>query len=348
MELIIFLFLALVLFLYAVFLLFEITSANTIAETIDKICVIIPFRNEEKRIDALLKSIASEFNGNINVSFIFVDDNSNDESTKIISQHLDGIASLNIISNQGSGKKQAIDTALKSITGKTWVLTLDADVILPDNYGKQLLKIRPCKRFNVLQIHYPKPKNILSYLVLIEAYIQLKLFKSSTLINKPSLCSGAHLLYDSSLYKALKPYNDNFDIASGDDMFFLDACLKNNIEIGFNNLSVETEYPKKIDHFIAQRIRWLSKAKGLKSTHFYKSAILYLVLQVAMIISLIFIKIAWPFVIIKILIEFFYCTKKKSAFDLLLLLILPLFTLYQLCLPLLYIFGKNNNEANWK
>ena len=109
-----------------------------------KFTVIIPFRNEEKALPSLLKSIQALKYPHELFEILFVDDASEDDSVNIIKQGLDTKSSnenftrpdVKIIDNNrktGSPKKDAINAAI-AIANFDWIITTDADCSLPKNW----------------------------------------------------------------------------------------------------------------------------------------------------------------------------------------------------------------------
>ena len=99
--------------------------------------ILIPFRNEENHLPMLLDSLNAIQYSRTLFEVIFIDDDSTDASVKIIQKTLSGTnISYQIIRNHrvsNSPKKDAIETAIK-IAKHEWILTTDADCILPDNW----------------------------------------------------------------------------------------------------------------------------------------------------------------------------------------------------------------------
>ena len=81
-----------------------------------KFTVIIPFRNEEKALPSLLKSIQTLKYPYELFEILFVDDASEDDSIEIIEKYLDKLSiTFTILKNDritGSPKKDAINTAI--------------------------------------------------------------------------------------------------------------------------------------------------------------------------------------------------------------------------------------------
>ena len=112
--------------------------------------VIIPFRNEAKNLPQILKSISQLNYSNELVEFIFVDDDSTDNSVEIINSHFErngeilsldsarpDICVLKNTRTSNSPKKDAISTALKR-SKNNWIITTDADCLLPENWLKNI------------------------------------------------------------------------------------------------------------------------------------------------------------------------------------------------------------------
>ena len=103
--------------------------------------VIIPFRNESENLPELLEAMASLKYPKHLYEIIFVDDDSDDGSIRIINKVLDTKFSnenstrtdIKIIKNErltNSPKKDAITTAINH-SKHEWIITTDADCILP-------------------------------------------------------------------------------------------------------------------------------------------------------------------------------------------------------------------------
>lgn len=98
---------------------------------IKSLSIIIPFFNEEQRIQSCLKRIA-KFNKKISTEFILVNDGSYDKSNFIVKEFLKknskNIKLLNLKKNMGKGHalKKGIQVAKKE-----WILTSDLDLSVP-------------------------------------------------------------------------------------------------------------------------------------------------------------------------------------------------------------------------
>jgi cellulose synthase/poly-beta-1,6-N-acetylglucosamine synthase-like glycosyltransferase len=339
---------ALVLTMYCIFLFEKPNRKRASVNGITKLKIIVPFKNERDRIQNLLDDLVREFARVDNVQVFFVDDNSEDESSDFIEAYLlEKDLHFLVLPSFGIGKKSAIETANQFSSLTDYILTLDADVRLPNGYAEDVLRLVPDAGLTVLTIAYPSPKSFLQSIVKIESLFQKPLFTGNAFGKKPSLCSGAHLLYPTSFFEHVQPYENNKQVRSGDDMFFLDACLKEKLPIDFYQLSVETEYPLGWKNLLQQRKRWLSKSSTLKSKYYFRSVFLFALLLSTPIVLFALAPIyGLLFLVFRGITEILFVMKHK-AFTAPVFFTLPLFWLWQYCMPLLYIFGRRRDEQTW-
>ena len=237
---------------------------------ITKITVLIPFKNEAKRILPLLMSInkAAQKHKNTellsNFQFIFIDDHSIDNTTQLILNNLD--ISYQIIKlNNTNGKKYAIKRGVELAKFEK-ILTLDADVCFDVNYLDSISKVN-CNGLTILPVNM-KGNSFFNKLFSVEFWFLQRLTFGLGGYKKYILCNGANLLFTKSIFNTSLSIRTDADIASGDDMFLLNSVLKLKGEISVNNnqsLMVTTFAPKSIKTLLHQRIRWFKKSKDISS-----------------------------------------------------------------------------------
>lgn len=312
------------------------------------ISLLIPFRNEAKRITPLLSSLLKlsevEF-----VDVVFVDDNSTDNSAELVKNYLKQTdISFQVIRNNGIGKKKAICTGLEA-TKYDYTICLDADVSFNSDFIEQHQNIIG-RGFVVGKIMYPFPEGLLQFCVYIESKIQRVFFKPNLYSSKPLLCSGAHYAFSKSMFNELSPFEDNFHIASGDDMFFLDAVRHSNHHIHSTEIAVTTDYPENWKAFYYQRKRWLSKTGYFKKGQYLLSGVMhFLAMYIPVILlfhnplhSLIYLAVFG-------LILFLYLVKEEPEKHFRLLLVLPVFYLIQFVLPIILVFSlPKHDQKTWR
>ena len=242
--------------------------------------VIIPFRNEAKNLPQILKSI-----GNLNypkklVEFIFVDDDSTDNSEEIINSHFEhnrevqglratrpNICVLKSLRTSNSPKKNAISTALKS-SKNNWIITTDADCVLPNNL---LLTIDAfIQNNNCNMIVAPVSYNTNSTFLHKFQELDFMSLQATTIgafgLKIPFLSNGANFIYRKDIFKKVNGFDGNNSIASGDDVFLLEKFLqfdKKNVQyIKSKDVIVKTSPVNSLSDLIQQRVRWASKTSN--------------------------------------------------------------------------------------
>lgn len=240
--------------------------------------VIIPFRNEAKLLPSLLKSIQQLNYPKTLVQFLFVNDASSDASVEIIrrsfkealmhpSKHSFNYQLLQNKRASNSPKKDAISTAIHQVASE-WVLTTDADCVLPENWLASLDDF----------IQYKQPQMVVgpvNYKVNNTFFEHFQLFdflslQGSTIggfgIKKPFLCNGANLAYKKSSFLNLNGFKGNTAIASGDDVFLLEKFINNNPnDVCFlkgQEAIVRTQPVPTFNALLHQRMRWAAKTSA--------------------------------------------------------------------------------------
>lgn len=238
--------------------------------------IIVPFRNEAAKLPKLLESISLLKYPSDLYEFIFVNDASEDDSVALINQILQvSSATINfrIIDNErksASPKKDAITTAIE-IAKFDWILTTDADCVLPENwlnaYNSYIEKHQP--------IMIAGPVSYIANKTLTQQFqkfdgLSLQLVTIGSFgLQAPLLCNGANLAYKKEAFKAVEGFKLNDHIASGDDIFMLEKMVARFPgQVHFlksKDAIVETHPQENWNEVINQRIRWASKTSKQKS-----------------------------------------------------------------------------------
>jgi biofilm PGA synthesis N-glycosyltransferase PgaC len=281
-------FLVIVLFqlVLVIFMQLSVLSLKNQKRSIKKlfISVIIPFHNEEERISKLLTSLKKQLYTD-NIQLIFIDDHSTDATARRIVDQLS--EPHEIYKNcQKKGKKWAIREGVLRAKHDI-ILTLDADVTLPDNYFELIQFLVP-NDLVILPVRSNSHSLIGKMADLEFRIVQLFTFASAKW-QKPMLCNGANLMFKKSIFNEVDQQRSDYSIPSGDDMFLLREVTKIKGTIGAYSemsLAVSVESPDGIVALLSQRKRWLSKLKyGVNAPQFF-AALLLLVLEITFYISL--------------------------------------------------------------
>lgn len=242
-----------------------------------KFSVVIPFRNESENLSNLLRSISQLNFPPALFEVILVDDASEDDSTEIIKSIFNKKSFVKIdirwISNERktkSPKKDAITKAI-SIARHDWIVTTDADCILPkfwlDSFD-EFIQQNPSELI-VAPVTYAKTNTFLDRFQLLDVLS----LQGSTIggfgIGKPFLCNGANLAYTKELFESVHGFAGNTDIASGDDIFMLEKTLSSHPNkvnyLKCEQAIIRSKPQPNMDSLISQRVRWASKTGAYKN-----------------------------------------------------------------------------------
>ncbi|WP_428224246.1 glycosyltransferase family 2 protein [Flavobacterium sp.] len=229
--------------------------------------IIVPFRNEAKNLPLLLDSLQKIDYPKELFEIILVDDASEDNYESQIENNDFVLIKNNRKTN--SPKKDAIQTAI-SQAKKEWILTTDADCVVPKNW---------LKTFDAY-IHEHSVKMVASGVMYEEQTTVLHTFQNLDLLSlqgttmgsfgngQAFMCNGANFCYQKKFFKKLNGFEGNDTIASGDDVFLLQkaiSCDKNAVAFLKNNeATVVTQTEATWSKLFQQRVRWASKTANYK------------------------------------------------------------------------------------
>src|SRR5690606_250793 len=263
--------------------------------------VIVPFRNEAENLPTLLKSI-QDLKYPINLfEVILVDDDSNDDSVEVIKKVLDTSrfrrdtrTDISIIKNERkthAPKKDAITTAIHSAKHE-WIITTDADCLLPESWLNSLDDFiqQTTIKCIVGPVKYHDTNGFLNHF----QSLDLLSLQGATIggfgINRPFLCNGANFAYKKSVFNALKGFEGNTNIASGDDIFLLEKIAttypKSVHYLKCGNTTVSTKPQKTWADLFSQRMRWAAKTSAYNTVFAKLTGLIVLLMNVLFVMAL--------------------------------------------------------------
>lgn len=345
-----------VLVIYVVFILQLIlgfdkvkTFVKTDEKPSTKFSIIVPFRNEEKNLPKLLKSISNLNYPKELFEIIMVDDFSTDASERVyIKWRMEnGLIETTLLENlrlSNSPKKDAISRAIP-ILKQDWVVTTDADCTVNKNWLLTLDNfIQKNKAAMVVGAVVYKTKNNWFH-----QFQQLDLLslQGTTIgsfgIGKPFMCNGANFAYTKKLFNEIGGFGGNNKMASGDDVFLLQKALKNHADkvhyLKNTDTIVKTKPENDLYKLFMQRVRWASKTTGY-SGYYSKSLAVVVLAMNALIVASFGLRVSgfmeWETLLIAFVIKYFvdyllllksnqYLRKGKFIFPLASSLVYPFF-----------------------
>jgi cellulose synthase/poly-beta-1,6-N-acetylglucosamine synthase-like glycosyltransferase len=231
--------------------------------------IIVPFRNEKENLPLLLESFSKLNYPTDLFDVILVDDSSNEKF-----QFLNSKFQISIIDNiriSNSPKKDAITTAMQH--SKTdWVITTDADCIVPENWLLTFDNyIQQNKVFMLAgAVTYQCGNSFLDHF----QQLDLTSLQGATIgsfgLNKGFMCNGANFAYTKAFFESLNGFEGNDKIASGDDVFLLQKAIqKCPDEVHYlkaQEAIVTTKPTENWTSLFHQRVRWAAKTSSYNST----------------------------------------------------------------------------------
>lgn len=250
-----------------------------------KITILIPFHNESKRILPLIQSL----NGckpAKNFEIIFINDHSTDDTVDFLMKKLK--VPYQCVHNPfQKGKKFAIRYGV-SIAPHAKIITWDADITVTPEYFDSIARLK-FTDLMILPVLMTSQKWIGKLASIEFAFLQTLGFGMAG-FGKPILGYGANLAFKKESFLEVDKERNDYDQASGDDLFLIQAMRGANKEIvtySNKNLFVKTKAPNKLDKIIRQRQRWFSKMGSLFNSISFSALLLLGFVQLASVVSII-------------------------------------------------------------
>lgn len=226
-------------------------------DRITSLSIIVPFHNEEKRIQQLVTSL-NKIDLKDDRELIFINDYSTDRTEDFIKSRLKH--PYKIFPNQyRRGKKWAIKTGVENASFD-WVLTLDADVSFDNVYWDKLCQI-PKVDIITLPVQFTGNSVVSNWAKIEHAF--LRFFQNGmSAFDSPVLGSGANLCFSKEAFLDVDANRDDYNLKSGDDVFLIESMRKGNkhmFDITDPNHQVLTPAPNNWRALFKQRFRWQSK-----------------------------------------------------------------------------------------
>lgn len=240
-------------------------------KTVTHFSIVIPFRDEAKHLPELLDSISNLDYNKTQFEILFVNDASIDTSVIIIKNHfINSDIRYQVLQNNrqsNSPKKDAITTAIKHVK-HAWVITTDADCILPKSWLKTYDAFiqSTASTMIVAPVTYKPNASFLDNFQTLDFWSLQTVTIGAFGLKHPFLCNGANLAFTKTMFNTLEGYKGNDAIASGDDIFLMEKFIKNTpqtVTYLKSRDATVTTYPEsswtKLYH---QRLRWASKTSN--------------------------------------------------------------------------------------
>ncbi len=235
------------------------------------ISVIVAARNEEQNIVALVKSLKEQTYPAEFFEVIIVDDFSTDKTSEKLRPFLNERFYLiqpgsNAIK---SSKKKAIEAGIKKAQGELIVIT-DADCLPKKEWLELIVGFQRTNNsvFVAAPVTFKTYASLLSIFQSLDFITLQGITAASVTANVHSMCNGANLAYQRSVFFEVGGFSGIDKLASGDDMLLMYKIWKKYPQqvhyLKNDNAIIETEPMPNWTSFFEQRIRWASKATYYK------------------------------------------------------------------------------------
>ncbi len=259
------------------------------------ISLIVPARNEEQHIEALLNDIIGQDYPREKLEVIVVDDFSTDGTSAAVERARNAAgageagskgpsgnvvparnaaAHIRLLSLEGnpdeSSKKNAITEAIKQAKGSL-IITTDADCRMGSGWLRSVAyyyeKHRP--KMIVGPVAYDAGNSFFESFQSLEFLSLVGSGAGAIGAGLPVMGNGANLAYEREAFEEVQGYDGNQDYASGDDVFLLHKITGRygNDAVAFlkdPEAIVSTGPAVSLREFFGQRVRWASKARGYR------------------------------------------------------------------------------------
>ncbi len=252
------------------------------------VTIVIPVRNEMSRLPTLLQEIELLCQRSPGLEVILVDDH----SSTVWWEELTIPESIVVIAQKEKGKKFAIKNGVERASNSI-IFQCDADLDLggvkfdlwerSENELFSLVPLSPSKGRGLIRKFFDVEFSVLHFIGL-----------ESMKRGRPLLSNGAALIYSKQAFLDTVQDRDDWELASGDDMFLMIAIQKKwgSKSLGVVRIDkpVPVGFPNSLKILFNQRVRWAGKSPKVESIWFKAvtilSAIVILGLPIMLLLAL--------------------------------------------------------------
>ncbi len=304
----------------------QFTASTTPTKSVS---ILVAARNEEACIRQCIESLLEQNYPTALMEIIIIDDQSDDDTAKIISSYANkGVRLISIEDNATvHGKKAAITKGISYAKGKL-IITTDADCTMNKNWVSTIVSFYETTGavFVPGPVKFEKEKSMLGIFQSLDFLSLQGITAAGVGGGFYTMCNGANLAYEKEAFNTVNGFKGVDHIASGDDMLLMEKIkltYPGKVHYCFSqDAIVETASAKSIQEFITQRIRWASKAPYYKSNLLKYTLLLVYMVNLSLICLLIMGLFSWKYLmvwliltLIKTLIEFPFMYRVAGFFS---------------------------------
>jgi len=232
--------------------------------------VVVAFRNEAGILLKLLEAFLQQTYPAGLLEIILVNDHSTDESKAVVEKFITKNKRIDIqlLDNDGEGKKAALHKGITS-AGGLLIVTTDADCIPKKNWLTEIVALYEAKQPRLIlgPVIYDREISFLQKLFSLDFISLVASGAGSAALGLPFMGNAANMTFEKQIYLDAESDALNSGFASGDDVFFIHHVKRKYgrkaiVFIKNEETIVRTPSPENMKTFLAQRIRWGSKARA--------------------------------------------------------------------------------------
>ncbi len=302
---------------------------NTISE-FPPVSIIVAIRNGESALPNIIADLSSQkYPGKL--EFILVDDESEDETSRIIKESSQ-IDKRFIYETSSSGntslqmKKKALDAGVNRAQNE-WLLFTDVDCRVPSGWVAGMASYFSSKNDYVIGHSNVKSGNtVLNIFQSLDYFLLLAAARGSANLRHPVACTGQNQAYRKSLYQKVGGFSKIKNHIQGDDSLFLNHCRKwkKTAVVFADDLQsfVMARQEKTWISLLNQRLRWSGDANIMWRVNmvfyllmlgFFLLHLTFISLLCISIFSTYYFTVLVKFLIIKFILEFllYFCVSRQ-------------------------------------
>lgn len=230
-----------------------------------RLSIIIPARNEEENIAALLRALEQQTYPRQLFEIIVIDDHSTDRTADIVRQ-FNQVTLLQLKEDAiNSYKKKAIAAGIAAAKGEL-IVTTDADCLPLPGWLAMIaaFKQETGAVFIAAPVAFQCNSSLLQIFQAMDFMVLQGITGAAVYRKHLSMSNGANLAYERNMFYEVEGFAGIDHIASGDDMLLMHKIARAYPEkvyyLKSSNAIVSTAPMKTWKAFFNQRIRWASKA----------------------------------------------------------------------------------------
>lgn len=230
-----------------------------------QVSIVIAARNEENHVENCLKSILQNDYPKSLFEVIVVDDNSFDNTAQIIEKYHPEVHLIRLL--EGAGKKKALEAGIQEAKG-TLIACTDADCTVPKQWISSFASYFEAHQSQCIAapIAYHADDSHLQRFQYIDGLNNMCVTANGIKRESYFMANGANIIFTKSAFVAVGGYRQNIHLASGDDMFLIQA-IAHRFPGGVHFLkSMEANVMTACEHTWVdlkhQRTRWATKSRA--------------------------------------------------------------------------------------